>query len=167
MLGDVWRWAGKFRRSERNLGIAFYEIPMALRQLLDDVHAWIEFNTYTADEIAVRFHHRLVQIHPFPNGSGRHARLMSDLLIMSMGRERFSWGRRACATRARCDRLISPRSELRTTTTSDLFWRSHGPEISKPPSVAFELINHEQWQSKESKEVSVRNSRRYAVFRTG
>ena len=95
MLGDVWRWAGKFRRSERNLGIAFYEIPMALRQLLDDVHAWIEFNTYSADEIAVRFHHRLVQIHPFPNGNGRHARLISDLLIMSMGRERFSWGRQS------------------------------------------------------------------------
>jgi Fic-DOC domain mobile mystery protein B len=95
MLGDVWRWAGRFRRSERNLGIAFYEIPIAIRQLLDDVHAWIEFNTYSADEIAVRFHHRLVQIHPFANGNGRHARLISDLLIMSMGRERFSWGRQS------------------------------------------------------------------------
>ena len=92
MLGDVWRWAGKFRMSERNLGIAFYEIPVALRQLLDDTRAWIEYKTYPPDEIAVRFHHRLVQIHPFPNGNGRHARLMADLLVMSLGGERFSWG---------------------------------------------------------------------------
>ena len=92
MLGDVWRWAGKFRTSERNLGIAFYEIPAALHQLLDDTKAWIEYKSYPPDEIAVRFHHRLVQIHPFPNGNGRHARLMADLLAMSLGRARLSWG---------------------------------------------------------------------------
>jgi Fic-DOC domain mobile mystery protein B len=92
MLGDVWRWAGKFRTSERNLGIAHDEIPMALRQLLDDTRAWIAHTAYPPDEIAVRFHHRLVRIHPFANGNGRHARLMADLVIMSLGRERFSWG---------------------------------------------------------------------------
>jgi Fic-DOC domain mobile mystery protein B len=92
MLRDVWRWAGKFRTSERNLGIAHYEIPVALRQLLDDTKAWIEYKTYPPDEIAVRFHHRLVQIHAFPNGNGRHSRLMADLLLMSLGGERFSWG---------------------------------------------------------------------------
>jgi Fic-DOC domain mobile mystery protein B len=93
MLGDVWRWAGKFRMSERNLEIPFYEIPVALRQLLDEAKAWIEYKPYPPDTIAVRFHHRLVQIHPFPNGNGRHARLMADLLIMRLGGERFSWGR--------------------------------------------------------------------------
>ena len=93
MLGDVWRWAGKFRTSERNLGIPFFEIPVASRQLLDDTKAWIEHQTYPPDEIAVRFHHRLVQIHAFPNGNGRHARLMADLLVMKLGGERFSWGR--------------------------------------------------------------------------
>ena len=92
MLGDVWRWAGKFRTSERNLGIAPYEIPMALRQLLNDARAWIEHTAYAPDEIAVRVHHRLVHIHAFPNGNGRHARLMADLLIMRQGRDRFSWG---------------------------------------------------------------------------
>jgi Fic-DOC domain mobile mystery protein B len=92
MLGDVWRWAGRFRMSQRNLGIAFYEIPVALRQLLDDTRAWIEYKTYPSDVIAVRFHHRLVQIHPFPNGNGRHARLMADLLVIRLGGERFSWG---------------------------------------------------------------------------
>lgn len=93
MLGDVWRWAGRFRTSARNIGIDYWQIPVALRQLLDDAKAWIEYNAYPTDEIAVRFHHRLVQIHPFPNGNGRHARLMADLLAMQLGRERFSWGR--------------------------------------------------------------------------
>lgn len=93
MLGDVWRWAGRFRTTERNLGIASWEIPVALRQLLDDTRARIEYKTYPPDEIAVRFHHRLVQIHPFPNGNGRHARLMADLLVMKLGEYRFSWGR--------------------------------------------------------------------------
>lgn len=93
MLGDVWRWAGGFRTSEQNLGIPFYQIPVALRQLLDDTKAWIEYKTYQPDEIGVRFHHRLVQIHAFPNGNGRHARLMADLLVMRLGAERFSWGR--------------------------------------------------------------------------
>jgi Fic-DOC domain mobile mystery protein B len=92
MLGDVWRWAGKFRTSERNLGIAHYEISVAVRQLLDDTKAWIELGSFPPDEIAVRFHHRLVQIHPFPNGNGRHSRLMADFLVISLGAERFSWG---------------------------------------------------------------------------
>jgi Fic-DOC domain mobile mystery protein B len=92
MLGDVWRWAGKFRVSERNLGIPFYEIPTALRQLLDETKWWMEYKSYPADEIAVRFHHRLVEIHPFSNGNGRHSRLMADLLAMRLGGERFSWG---------------------------------------------------------------------------
>jgi Fic-DOC domain mobile mystery protein B len=93
MLGDVWKWAGKFRTSERNLGIKHHEVPMAVRQLLDDAKAWIEHNSYARDEIAVRFHHRLVQIHPFANGNGRHSRLMADLLVMDLGEKWFSWGR--------------------------------------------------------------------------
>jgi Fic-DOC domain mobile mystery protein B len=66
---------------------------MAVRELLEDAKTWVQHNTYSADEIAVRFHHRLVMIHPFPNGNGRHSRLMADLLLMSLGGERFSWGR--------------------------------------------------------------------------
>jgi Fic-DOC domain mobile mystery protein B len=65
---------------------------MEVRQLLADTRTWIEHGSYPPDEIAVRFHHRLVQIHPFPNGNGRHARLMADLLVMRFGGERFSWG---------------------------------------------------------------------------
>jgi Fic-DOC domain mobile mystery protein B len=93
MLGEVWRWAGELRTTERNIGVPHWEIRIELRNLLADVKVWIEYNTYPPDEIAVRFHHRLVQIHPFPNGNGRHSRLMADLLILQLGGERFSWGR--------------------------------------------------------------------------
>jgi Fic-DOC domain mobile mystery protein B len=95
MLGEVWRWAGKLRLTERNLGVEFWRIPAELRLLLEDARVWVEASSWPADEIAVRFHHRLVSIHPFPNGNGRHSRLMADLLAMKLGRPRFSWGRRS------------------------------------------------------------------------
>ncbi len=92
MYGNVWRWAGRYRTSGKNIGIDAYRIPKELRQLLDDCRYWIENGTYEPDEIAARFHHRLVSIHCYPNGNGRHARLAADLLLKSMARERFSWG---------------------------------------------------------------------------
>ncbi|HBE92000.1 MAG TPA: mobile mystery protein B [Gammaproteobacteria bacterium] len=92
MFGRVWLWAGKFRHSERNIGVPAHRISHDLQLLLDDCQFWIGNKTYEPDEIAVRFHHRLVQIHPFPNGNGRHARLITDLLLASLGQPRFSWG---------------------------------------------------------------------------
>lgn len=93
MFGRVWRWAGKHRQSDKTIGIDAYRIPTELRQLLDDCQYWIDESTYEPDEIAARFHHRLVLIHPYPNGNGRHARLATDLLLVSHGRPRFTWGR--------------------------------------------------------------------------
>ena len=92
MFGQVWKWAGKFRITERNIGVPAYRIGIDLNQLLGDVKYWIEHNTFEPDEIAYRFHHKLVFIHPFPNGNGRHARMATDLLLKSLGRDRFSWG---------------------------------------------------------------------------
>ncbi|MCU0989710.1 MAG: mobile mystery protein B [Xanthomonadales bacterium] len=92
MFGRVWRWAGQFRKTDRNIGVDPYRIPADLRQLFDDCRYWIEHGTYSGDEIAARFHHRLVLIHPFPNGNGRHSRLAADLLLVKLGRPRFSWG---------------------------------------------------------------------------
>jgi len=80
MLGYVWNWAGTFRTTEKNIGVAPYQIAADLRNLLDDAKAWLEFGSYSPDELLARFHHRLVAIHPFANGNGRHARLMVDLL---------------------------------------------------------------------------------------
>lgn len=93
MFGRVWRWAGKFRLTERNVGVDPYRIAIDLRQLLDDCRYWVAHHTYSPDEIGARFHHRLVAIHPFPNGNGRHARLATDLLLTALGQPRFSWGR--------------------------------------------------------------------------
>lgn len=92
MFGDVWEWAGTFRMTERNIGVEAYRIGVELAGLLSDIGYWIEHETYPPDEIAIRFHHRLVAIHSFPNGNGRHARLAADLLIERLGGERFSWG---------------------------------------------------------------------------
>lgn len=92
MYGNVWRWAGTYRKTQKNIGVEFYKIPAELRQLLDDSRYWLKNNTHPPDEIAARFHHRLVWIHCYPNGNGRHARLATDLLLTALGRERFSWG---------------------------------------------------------------------------
>ena len=93
MFKRVWRWAGQYRTTERNLGIAPFGIEPELRQSLDDGRYWLEHESYPPEELAVRFHHRLVAIHPFPNGNGRWSRLATDLLIVRQGAPRFSWGR--------------------------------------------------------------------------
>ena len=92
MFGEVWEWAGRYRRSETNIGIDPRQIPVSARTLVDDATAWVDNETYEADELAVRFHHRLVAIHPFPNGNGRHGRIAADYLVMALGRSRFGWG---------------------------------------------------------------------------
>lgn len=92
MFAEVWRWAGAFRTSDRNVGVAVWEIGPQLRMLLDDVRFWIEHETFPPDEVAIRFHHRLVWIHPFPNGNGRLSRLATDLLAKQLGQPRFTWG---------------------------------------------------------------------------
>jgi len=92
MLGETWSWAGGFRASDKNIGVEWQQIGVKLRDLINDVRYQIEHNTYPPDEMAARFHHRLVAIHPFPNGNGRHARMMADLLIQKLGQPRFTWG---------------------------------------------------------------------------
>jgi Fic-DOC domain mobile mystery protein B len=92
MFNEVWRWAGQPRQSERSIGLAPHEIRPQLRQLHDDVRAWIDFSTYSARERVARYHHRLVQIHVFANGNGRHARIMADWLLRQWGEAPFSWG---------------------------------------------------------------------------
>jgi Fic-DOC domain mobile mystery protein B len=92
MFRSVWKWAGVFRTTPRNIGVEAWRIAPDLRQLLGDARYWVEHQTYAPDEIAVRFHHRLVWIHPFPNGNGRFSRLAADRLAVQLGAERFSWG---------------------------------------------------------------------------
>ncbi|PQJ81286.1 mobile mystery protein B [Polaribacter glomeratus] len=92
MFGDIWKWAGEFRMSNKNIGINWTQIAIELKNLFDDTKYWIENKTYTPKEIAIRFKHRIVAIHCFPNGNGRHSRMMADIIIESIfGEEIFSW----------------------------------------------------------------------------
>jgi len=93
MFGKTWRWAGKPRLTDKNIGVPSYEIRPRLRLMLDDVTAQIKHQSYGPTELAARYHHRLVAIHVFPNGNGRHARLMADLLLMNLAGKQFDWGR--------------------------------------------------------------------------
>jgi Fic-DOC domain mobile mystery protein B len=92
MFAKTWRWAGKFRQSNKNIGVDWLLIPIELRNFFADAKYQIEYKIYTLDEFAVRFHHRLVSIHPFVNGNGRHSRLLTDAFLLSQAAERFSWG---------------------------------------------------------------------------
>lgn len=92
MFGKVWRWAGDNRASNKNIGCDWWEIDVQLRGAFADTATWIEFSPYPSDEIAVRFHHRLVAIHPFANGNGRWSRMMGDALARRLGHPSFSWG---------------------------------------------------------------------------
>lgn len=110
MFGDVWGWAGKFRTTLKNIGIAPELIAEELHKLCADVQFWIEHETYDWDEIAIRFHHRLVYIHPFHNGNGRHARQAADLLLIYNSKQRLPWG----------DDELSAQSELRSAYIKSL-----------------------------------------------
>lgn len=93
MFNKVWQWAGSFRRSDKNIGVSWTKVRMELRNLLDDTKTWIEFKSYSPDEIAYRFHHRLVLIHLFPNGNGRHSRLITDIILTEIFKQApFTWG---------------------------------------------------------------------------
>ena len=93
MFDDTWKWAGTLRKSDKNIGCDWTQIAVSLRQLLDNMAYWLEHNVFPPEEVAVRFHHRLVWLHAFPNGNGRHARLMTDCLLRQCGLAPFSWGR--------------------------------------------------------------------------
>jgi Fic-DOC domain mobile mystery protein B len=93
MFGDIWAWAGKFRNTNKNIGVNHFQVSVDLRNLLDDVKFWIDNDTYSSDEIAIRFKHRIVSIHCFANGNGRHSRLLADVVIEHIFREAvYSWG---------------------------------------------------------------------------
>lgn len=93
MFGKVWKWAGSYRRSGKNIGVDWEMIPEEIAKLLGDTRYWIDERPMPDDEIGARFHYRFELIHPFPNGNGRHGRLLTDLVMeRELGADRFSWG---------------------------------------------------------------------------
>lgn len=93
MYGSVWNWAGEYRKTNKNIGVDKFEIPVHVRNLIDDTTYWLEQNVYKPDELAIRFKHRLVSIHCFPNGNGRHSRMIADIIIEKLYQlPVFTWG---------------------------------------------------------------------------
>jgi Fic-DOC domain mobile mystery protein B len=125
MFDQTWAWAGTFRSSDKNIGSDWTQIGMKLSQLFGNTRWWVDNATFGPDEIAARFHRDLVWIHPFPNGNGRHARMMADALLRSMGQRPFSWGNAGS--------LVTV-SEARTRYLSALRAADHG---DYPPLLAF------------------------------
>lgn len=92
MFNETWNWAGVFRKFQTNIGVEAVYIPQELKLLFDNAKYWINNNTYPIREVAVRLHHRLVLVHPFPNGNGRFSRLVADLILRNNNEAEFTWG---------------------------------------------------------------------------
>ncbi len=93
LFGEIWAWAGQYRSSEKSIGVAPHNISSELKKLIDDARFWIENQTYPSRELVLRFHHRLVWIHCFANGNGRHARIMADAILTKIFKEKpIDWG---------------------------------------------------------------------------
>jgi Fic-DOC domain mobile mystery protein B len=105
MFDQTWRWAGRYRKTEKNFGSPPHLVPIDVREACANAGYWRTNKVFTPTELAVRFHHRIVSVHPFPNGNGRHARLLADVALFSMGEDRLTWGRRSL------QQLSSARSE--------------------------------------------------------
>jgi Fic-DOC domain mobile mystery protein B len=112
MFDQTWRWAGEYRKTNKNIGVDKFYIGIEIKNLLDDCKYWVENKSFSEDEIAIRFKHRMVHIHPFPNGNGRHSRLLADVLIeQGFGKPVFSWGSGS----------LAPQCDLRSEYLSALF----------------------------------------------
>jgi Fic-DOC domain mobile mystery protein B len=92
MFDRTWRWAGQFRRSDKAIGVPWTDVPVEVQKVCDDILFQLAERSLPLADIAVRFHHRLVSVHPFPNGNGRHARMAADLLRVQHGGQPFPWG---------------------------------------------------------------------------
>ncbi len=117
MYGNVWKWAGEFRKTEKNIGVDPVKIGVSLKQLNDDILFWVENRTFSDEEIAIRYNHSIVSIHCFANGNGRHSRLMADLIITKIfSKEVFDWGQSS----------LSNSSEIRSSYLNALMEADNG-----------------------------------------
>lgn len=91
MFDRTWKWAGRYRLSDKTIGAHWATVPVEVHKLVDNGAFWFDNNTFETDEAAVRLHHCLVEIHAFPNGNGRHARLWCDMVLRQCGRPPIEW----------------------------------------------------------------------------
>lgn len=122
MFNEVWKWAGKYRDSDKNIGVNHLQITVQLHQLIGDVGYWQNNQTYSNTDLAVAVHHRLVKIHPFPDGNGRHARLFADVIIAKYGGKNLTWGKTTLTTEAEVRKnYIAALREADSGKYADLF----------------------------------------------
>lgn len=92
LFGDVWKWAGTFRKVEVNLSkIKYYDVGPQLKMFFEDAKLWIEGGRMSWDEISAEMHHRLIAIHPFPNGNGRTTRIYTEYVQKRNKQAVTSW----------------------------------------------------------------------------
>ncbi len=120
MFDETWKWAGGFRRVETNIGIPWMQIPLKLEQFCQNTRYQIEHTVFPWVELAARFHHNLILIHPFPNGNGSHVRLATDLLLRRHGQARFTWGARSLTEPGETRREYI--TALREADAGDIRW---------------------------------------------
>ena len=92
MFDETWDHAGRYRRAKSARGVAAWTVSTRVEDVIAKARGWIQQGAYPADEIAIRFHHRMSEIHPFERGNGRVTRLMTDALMVELGQTAFSWG---------------------------------------------------------------------------
>jgi fido (protein-threonine AMPylation protein) len=91
MFGDVWKWAGKTRTTNANIGVPWTQIAQTLFDLFEDLQYWDKHETMPLLEQAVNLHHRAVRIHPFENGNGRWARMLANIWLKRHGHPITDW----------------------------------------------------------------------------
>ena len=91
MFGKIWVWAGVRRKIElAGVGSKPYNIEVEVNELLGDMVVWTDTGMPLIEQ-ATRLHHRAVFIHPFENGNGRWARLLSNILLKQNDGAIVSW----------------------------------------------------------------------------
>jgi Fic-DOC domain mobile mystery protein B len=93
LFGEVWKWAGKFRTVEVNISkYRHHDVRPQLHNFFEDIKLWISGGKMSWDEISAEMHHRLVTIHPFPNGNGRTTRIFTEYVQKRNQQQVTSWG---------------------------------------------------------------------------
>lgn len=87
VFGNLYLWAGKWRNVVTNIGIDVGKIPYAIAEYADHVNYMKNAAMDREGLVNCLFytHHRYTQIHPFNNGNGRTARLITDLVANMNG----------------------------------------------------------------------------------
>jgi len=115
MFNQTWKWAGEARRSDKKLGVRWYEIPVHLNQMLATFASRSSTTLTHPPRSPLATITDSLPFMYFRMGNGRHARLMADLLLMQLEGRRFEWGRESLTACERTSRTFTSRHYERLT----------------------------------------------------